>query len=592
MDEGWNFCDHDPAIEAILAPLHGRLRRGDTSVQPQIDRYLVSCISADFAHLLLHKQTVPHYFNLPDISSLAIGILDSSLDTNVPLQQIFLLLRQCTPLRRRTKRAQREVQWREESLEGLKILLRCMQGTLMGLYPTCARLVIFKARVQIYRLLRTLLVTNFARLNVCMSRIRYITKVCIMEHMCNTISDFHPGLLFVLNKNGSQMTQFSQAVYTMCDTFRNELNSQFEREHGDILATMQALEPVAHSLFERCTRSYRGVIINVTPAARDTTERLKGVRIDPSITLFNILDHIHVTRSHYVFHAAHRDILDENQINCAWYISNNIGVFTLPECVRHAQLAALNRAYFMDKARIKARYKLHLCVFCALRYACSARSKSKTSMAAVTHGKLRRDCQSGTLLCAQCNIASIVEINLLGRFLRIGSEYFTLSSCCGSIIRYTGSGLEFAQCANTRRCAQGCVQRPETGKRRGSSQQQQQQAAHKASVSAEAGISAAAIANACEDEQRRAAVAAFTGADYHGGGLPQHATAVVQQPPCEVCRQRTGEQIFSILDIPNRRIVEKRLCVRHRIPEHIARSIHDIRELNKALLLQQQQHAR
>ena len=106
------FCPYDPSIERALRTLHQRQRvHGD--VQHEIDVHIVACVSPKTAHLRLPRHSVPHYDNLPDISAYALGILDPAMDSDQELQQVLLLLRQCTPLRRRTKRAQREVQWRE-----------------------------------------------------------------------------------------------------------------------------------------------------------------------------------------------------------------------------------------------------------------------------------------------------------------------------------------------------------------------------------------------------------------------------------------------------------------------------------------------
>ena len=125
-------------------------------------------------------------------------------------KQIYLLLRQCTPLRRRTKRAQREVMWKPESLSIMRVLLRCAHGTLLGLYPTSVRSVAFTWRRAIFAMLRTLLVQPFEALNTCLSHMRYICKVCLMEHLCNTIQDYHPGLAYILNCRSGQLALFSQ----------------------------------------------------------------------------------------------------------------------------------------------------------------------------------------------------------------------------------------------------------------------------------------------------------------------------------------------------------------------------------------------
>ena len=102
-------------------PLHAKLRSGERQYQAEIDRYLFTVSSAAFEHLVLPRSSVPHYDNLPDLSYYALGILDPSKDSIPEVQQIFLMLRQCTPLRRRTKRAQRELQWQEESMRGMQV---------------------------------------------------------------------------------------------------------------------------------------------------------------------------------------------------------------------------------------------------------------------------------------------------------------------------------------------------------------------------------------------------------------------------------------------------------------------------------------
>ena len=141
-----------------------------------------------------------------------------------------------------------------------------MLGTLLGLYPTCARPVGFTTRVEVTRFIRSMLVVDFAKLNSCMQHVRYITKICVMEHLCNTIVDYHPGLAHMLNKSGQQMVHFANAVTTMCDIFRSELN-HMHATHGTLIKAIPFLEKSAHSFFERCTRAYRGIITNQSNTA-------------------------------------------------------------------------------------------------------------------------------------------------------------------------------------------------------------------------------------------------------------------------------------------------------------------------------------
>ena len=95
------FCQYNSSIEEQLQKFHSLMRTGNRRYQSEIDRYLVACLEERFQHLVLPRGNAPHYDNLPDFSYYAISILDPSKDGILELQQIFLLLRQCTPLRRR-----------------------------------------------------------------------------------------------------------------------------------------------------------------------------------------------------------------------------------------------------------------------------------------------------------------------------------------------------------------------------------------------------------------------------------------------------------------------------------------------------------
>ena len=68
-----------------------------------------------------------------------------------------------------------------------------------------------------------------------------------------------------------------QGVATMCDIFRGEINSAFDTHGGNIFAAFDALEPVAHSLFERCTRSFRGVIVTSDVGSGPVPSRKKTI---------------------------------------------------------------------------------------------------------------------------------------------------------------------------------------------------------------------------------------------------------------------------------------------------------------------------
>lgn len=145
-------------------------------------------------------------------------------------------------------------------------------------------------------------VQPFSRLHVCMQKMPYILKLCVMEHLCNTVYDYHPAISHTLNRSGQKVEHFCQSVSTICDIFRGEMNTLYCAEEarlrllapattdaaevlsgntrtGILLRILPRMERMAHSYFERCTRAYRGIIVGCMEPLRsiDHTRRLMAL---------------------------------------------------------------------------------------------------------------------------------------------------------------------------------------------------------------------------------------------------------------------------------------------------------------------------
>jgi len=269
------------------------------------------------------------------------------------------------------------------------------QGTLLGLYPNCLKAIAFGARVELLRFIRTLLVLPFEKLHMFMQRIPYIIKLGVMEHLCNTIYDYHPGICHTLNRSGQKVEHFCNSVSTICDIFRGELNTlycaaaQQKKEHGaaatgysssTILDIMMRLEKIAHSYFERCTRAYRGIIVgNMQPVRSVDQARRLLFASAPTITentsrtsitmvLQHILEKVHSACNQSVFDVTHAKILPNPAVReLAWYMMQSIQVKMLPLCIAERQLEALKRRYHGDTTCIQQCRILHVCVQCVIR---------------------------------------------------------------------------------------------------------------------------------------------------------------------------------------------------------------------------------
>ena len=557
-DEAPVFCSFNAEIEAHLQYLHSQLRVGRRHYQSEIDRYLVACRGPRYQHLILPRGRAPHYDNLPDFSHHALAILDPSRDHIVELQQLFLLLRQCTPLRRRTKRAQRELQWEAHSLQGMQHLVQCMQGTLLGLYPTCARAVAFVTRVHAYAFLRSLLVSPFETLNAYLQRIRYILKICVMEHLCNTIIDYHPGICHMLNKSGQQLQHFCHAVTTMCDIFRSDLNLHFV-QNGCIVGTMLHLEKSAHSFFERCTRAYRGIITGQSPGF-SSLELFRKKALAPSMRFMRLLSSVYSAPNQYIFDIVHKDLLPEDVMEPFWHLTQCITVHALPVVITQRQQAALARRYpqvlhhvftpyvllvklyihcsLQDTICIQRCRRIHVCLYCA--------TKRNLTGGQLQCAKLRMDCTQSAdslYLCANCNLASILQVDVLGRIAHIGDQKLLLSSCCASLIYYRGSGYEF----NTS-CGPQCVRDNQFSKGRTGSH-----------------------SNGASSHSKRSAVASH------------HGLQPLLPSLCFVCNQKNIVHSFQLLHAATRAIKTYHLCSKHNLNIDIIKQLDDEYDLFQAL---------
>jgi hypothetical protein len=571
------FCHHDLKLENELAAMHVIQRAGDKQIQSEIDRYLIASIALENSHLVLPRNCVPHYDNLPDISAYAIGILDPTMDSEPGLQQVLLLLRQCIPLRRRTKRAQREVQWREESWFAMQTLVRCMQGTLLGLYPNSLKLIAFGARTGIVRFIRTLLVLDFKRLHSCMQKIPYIVKLCIMEHLCNTIYDYHPGICHTLNQSGQKVEHFCSSVSTICDIFRGELNTMYcsaeaiqetPNSTDIIVGILNQLEKIAHSYFERCTRAYRGIIIGHVQIVRNV-DHAKRLMISSAIPHIRyILNNIHATSSQNVFELIHAEILPKELMELAWHITQTIQIHSLPQCVAKNQLAALGKKYSGDTTCIERCRCLYVCVQCVVKRGGA-------------HGmRLRHDCESGALVCINCGPGTVLSIDMLGRMVTIANDTILLSSCCGSFIYHFGSGFELKT-----RCGVQCIHKRllHKKKEKNSSKQKRKRENMQHSGNNNGHHNPANSGNTS---------ASLDISTLYNQSHLHHLNECLQLGSvCCVCKQKNIQQHLNILDVKLRAVFKHGLCSKHVIPQHISKHIMDISGIQKYFQIQRYPNA-
>jgi hypothetical protein len=110
-------------------------------------------------------------------------------------------------------------------------------------------------------------------------------------------------------------------------------------------------------------------------------------------------------------------------------VHSNLKVFPLPECVAIQQMEAADRMYSACSARLRAVQQMSFCSVCAIN------GKGFSS-------KLRICCITGRVSCITCPPGTVVNINMIGTLLKIGSIYYYLCPCCINLKVWTSDGMD------------------------------------------------------------------------------------------------------------------------------------------------------
>ena len=338
----------------------------------------------------------------------------------------------------------------------------------------------------------------------------------------------------MLNKSGQQLQHFCNAVSTMCDIFRGELNTLFLKTNC-IFHAMIKMEKNAHSFFERCTRAYRGIITNLN-ASFSNLEILRKRNLTPCKTFLHHLEKIYSTQSQYIFELVHSDVVPQEYIDTFWHITQCITVRSLPATIRDRQYKALCKKYPEDTICIERCRRIYVCLYCSI--------KRNITGGQLQCSKIRKDCTNeGVLLCVNCNIPSILDMDILGRIANVGDQKILLSSCCASLIYYKGSGLEY----NTI-CGEQCARHNQFSKGRSSC------TTHLAKKKAKNQKSSLSLL-------KRDLI----------------------KPFCFVCHQKNIVHSFDLLDVPSRTMCQFHLCSKHNLSADLVENMGDLNDLVKTL---------
>ena len=99
--------------------------------------------------------------------------------------------------------------------------------------------------------------------------------------------------------------------------------------------------------------------------------------------------------------------------------------------MRRAQRHALEARFNHDTMCVDNCKKMYICSHCAIK---------RGGLNAMC---MRYDCNTGRYGCVHCGPTPVLVLDMLGKIANVTGEYIVLSSCCATLIHYTGSGMEF-----------------------------------------------------------------------------------------------------------------------------------------------------
>lgn len=440
------FCAGDAALDAELRALHGALAAGDRGAQREIDRRLYAAAAADggwargpcarvpLAWLYTAPEDTVQYLRMPDVLRvLARGVAHQSWADGA----LAMLVHNALPFLKRGRLFASPFGAGPLGDSVATCCLGVLHGTLLGLYPDCAKHPIFSVRRDAAVRLRALATGPPEERDAFLRAVPSLLRLALMEYLANAVSDFCAGEV-AQYLPAPALAAFRALCTNTCDGFRTEALqprdgcwgwAALERQAGVLVdrlgrtckaRTTARLPPSSSARTlsawrKACAPAARGALLAAALAAPVASQpgSLRAVLADADA------DAGAATRA---------SVVEALQVS--------VRCFTLP-CNLVERVGPLLDA----PQRLFAASRVHVCLWCVSRPGASPLQQ-----------RLRLDMCSGVLSCAVCDErAPVVALSTLGRLLRVGAAYFYFCTGCQQLRPWKGEGTEFGAAACTHR---------------------------------------------------------------------------------------------------------------------------------------------
>ena len=441
------FCVGDTVLDAEFRVLHEQLRLGREDAQLEIDRRLHACAAADggwarhpvfgrlpISWLYTAREDTIQFRRLPDL----MRFLSNSVLRQRWTGSLFdVLFHNSLPCLKRG----RLLPLPTTNDPGATVAcVNVLHGTLLGLYPTCAKHPVFHVRRALVVGLRVVATASPEARVQFLESVPHLVRLCFLEYTLNVTHEFCPQEIEAYVQP-RPLASFVGAVANVCDYFRTDALQT-------TVLTWSRLEAVAQQCLERFARTCR---------MRATRVPVVGTVAARRVLAAWRKSELHQPRRYEVLATA----LEQPKTTLAGglralvageteaggtlaavveALQTNVSTHALPRNLVAASAAALRNAIARDPYRVHCASKLHACMWCLNRPTGNPLAQ-----------RLRLDTETRSLSCATCGPgAPVIRINLLGRLLRVGDSYFYFCAKCRSVHVWGGAGTEFGEGPCTR----------------------------------------------------------------------------------------------------------------------------------------------
>ena len=494
-----------PEVDEVVLKLYEIFTRDPgVMVQIQIDRYLFAASSkfvqecgGDMRTCVLHESQVPSIFNLPDLmyilrQRLVRGSWLNSLQETVCRYTIPGMQKSRWVTRQRKSPASHgtnstkhrggsgAVPNTSKTVNSLKnmdhtipdetdaslstVYINTMFGLLLGLYPRCSKRPGFTMRVRIVRAVRALLASSIKVQTHFILKHVSLVRLSMVEYFANVI-DLYCPVEYQLLQRHVDVDAYVNLCRSSCDLFRvNNLSEGVQQQQHNEPLNWTMLDQLAYKMTDKIIRSTRveTKLINYVGVHHKSIKKLvssdlykEKVSCDEFLSLVKSCA---VACWHDDHSYLYERMLDEANSNMTSSIVSTaldlnivisdvhsiVRIHMLPANFVRAQIETLRRLYQHDTVQLVVLSKKRICLHCLLRIA-----PKQFVLEEKINGNIRMHLDSDKVFCNRCmSDKHIIDIDLIGRLLRINQQYLYLCVECGALHEWKADGCDLMRCQN------------------------------------------------------------------------------------------------------------------------------------------------